>query len=213
MDALQWLLVAIDGACAVHRQLLKKDCTVGRQTRNLLQDLLERPLVVKEQFNLVLQQRLQYPLQLANPKSLGGGVSDDHRDGLRLRQQPQNVFEKSDLIEPHPDHGVLLGQHGLINPAHFDRREQHRRCRKQLCPVLLDEASRGRTESDDQIGRSLSVERLEIFDEFGLGSGVAIPSRDEGMFLNVQRPGRLSVQFIADLPAPQAACWKFWPYE
>ena len=68
--------------------------------------------------------------------------------------------------------------------------------------MSLDEASRGRTESDDQIGRSLSVERLEIFNKFGLSSVVAIPSRDEGMFLNVQRPRRLSVQFIADFPAP-----------
>ena len=90
-----------------------------------------------------------------------------HRDGLRLRQQPQNIFDKSDLIDPHPNHGVLLGQHGLINPAHFDCREQHRCCRKQVCPVSLDEASRGRTNSDDQIGRSLGVERPEIFGKFG----------------------------------------------
>src|SRR5258706_6055418 len=54
IDALQWLLVSIDGTCAVHRHLLIKNCTVGRQTRNLLQDLLERPIVVKDQFNLVL---------------------------------------------------------------------------------------------------------------------------------------------------------------
>ena len=66
--------------------------------------------------------------------------------------------------------------------------------------MLLDEASRGRTKSDDQIGRSLSVERLEIFNKFGLSSAVAIPSRDEGLFLNVQRPRRLSVQFIAGFP-------------
>ena len=106
----------------------------------------------------------------------------------------------SDLIVPHPSHGVLLGQHGWFNPAHFDCREQHRRCRIQVCPVLLDEASRGRTKSDDQIGRSLSVERPEIFNKFGLSSVVAIPSRDEGLFLNVQRPRRLSVQFIAGFP-------------
>jgi hypothetical protein len=31
--------------------------------------------------------------------------------------------------------------------------------------ALLDEASRGRTYSDDQIGPSLSVERREIFDK------------------------------------------------
>ena len=84
----------------------------------------------------------------------------------------------------------------------FDCREQHRRCRKQVCPVSLDEASRGPTDSDDQIGRSLSVERPEIFNKFGLSSVVATPSRDEGLFLNVQRPRRLSVQFIADFPAP-----------
>ena len=72
MDALQWLLVSIDGTCAVHLELLKKDCAVGRQTRKLLQGLLERPLAVKEQFNLFLQQRTQYPLQLAaQNRSLG----------------------------------------------------------------------------------------------------------------------------------------------
>ena len=68
--------------------------------------------------------------------------------------------------------------------------------------MLLDEASGGRTKSDDQIGRSLSVERLEIFNKFGLSSVVAIQSRDEGLFLNVQRPRRLSVQFSLDFPAP-----------
>jgi hypothetical protein len=68
--------------------------------------------------------------------------------------------------------------------------------------VLLDEASRGRTHSDDQIGRSLSVEHPEIFGKFGLRRVIATPSRDEGLFLNVQRPRRLFVQFIADLPAP-----------
>ena len=115
----------------------------------------------------------------------------------------RRMFSKSsDLIVSHPGHGVLLGQHGWFNPAHFDCREQHRRCRKQVCPVLLDEASRGRTKSDDQIGRSLSVERLEIFNKFGLSSVVAIQSRDEGLFLNVQRPRRLSVQFFLDFPAP-----------
>ena len=108
----------------------------------------------------------------------------------------------SDLIVPHPNHSVLLGQQGWLNPACFDCREQHRRCRIQVCPVLLDEASRGRTNSDDQIGRSLSIERPEIFNKFGLSSAVVIPSRDEGMFLNVQRPRRLSDQFVVDLPAP-----------
>src|ERR1700738_3583300 len=34
--------------------------------------LLERPPVVKNQFNLVLQQRTQYPFLLANPKTLRG---------------------------------------------------------------------------------------------------------------------------------------------
>jgi hypothetical protein len=121
---------------------------------------------------------------------------------VQVTSLPQNVFDKSDLIEPHPNHGVLLGQHGFFNPAHFDCREQHRRCRIQLCPVLLDEASRGRTNGDDQIGQSLRVERLEIFNKFDLSSVVAIHSRDEGMFLKFQRPRRLSVQLIADLPAP-----------
>ena len=91
----------------------------------------------------------------------------------------------------------------MFNPTHFDCREQHRRCRKQVCPVSLDEASRGRTNSDDQIGRSLSVERPEIFSKFALSSIIATPSRDDGMFLNVRQPGRLSVQFTADLPAPR----------
>ena len=139
---------------------------------------------------------------LASPKTLIGGLSDYDRDSLRIRQQPQNVFEKNDIIGPQPNHGVLLGQCGLIDPAHFDGRDQYRRCRKQVCPVLLDEASRGRTISDDQIGRSLRVERPEIFSKFGLRRVIATPSRDEGLFLNVQRPRRLSVQFTADLPAP-----------
>ena len=39
--------------------------------------------------------------------------------------------------------------------------------------MLLDEASRGRGKSDDQIGRWLSVERLEILNEFDLSSVVA----------------------------------------
>ena len=68
--------------------------------------------------------------------------------------------------------------------------------------MLLDEASRSRTESDDQIGRSLSVERPEIFNKFGLSSVVAIQSRDEGLFLNVQGPRRLSVQFFLNFSAP-----------
>ena len=68
--------------------------------------------------------------------------------------------------------------------------------------MLLDEATRGRTESDDQVGRSLSVERLEVFNKFGLSSVVAIQSRDEGLFLNVQGPGRLSVQFFLNFSAP-----------
>ena len=68
--------------------------------------------------------------------------------------------------------------------------------------MLLDEASGGPTKSDDQIGRSLSVERREIINKFGVSSIVAIHRRDEGMFLNFNRPGRLSAQLIADLPAP-----------
>ena len=48
----------------------------------------------------------------------------------------------SDLIDAHPSHGVLLGQHGLINPAHFDCREQHRRCRKQVCPDVAGRSER-----------------------------------------------------------------------
>ncbi len=109
------------------------------------------------------------------------------------------------MIVPHPSHGVLLGQHGLFNPAHFDCRKQHRRCRKQVCPVLLHEASRGRTQSDDQIGRSSSVERPEIFNKFGFGGVVAIQSRDEGLLLNVQRPRRLSVQFFLNFSAPRGS--------
>ena len=77
--------------------------------------------------------------------------------------------------------------------------------------MLLDEASRRRTKSDNQIGRSSSVERLEIFNKFGFGGVVAIQSRDEGLFLNVQRPRRLSVQFFLDLSAPPLPCSKFGP--
>ena len=68
--------------------------------------------------------------------------------------------------------------------------------------MLLDKASRGRTHGNDQIGRSLRVERPEIFNKFGLGSAVVIPSRDEGMFLKVQRPRGLADQFVVDFPAP-----------
>ena len=64
-----------------------------------------------------------------------------------------------------------------------------------------DEVSRRRANSDDQIGRSLRIERREVLNKFGL-CGVASASRDEGLFLNDQRPGRLSVQFSLDLPAP-----------
>ena len=162
-------------------------------------------LVVKDQFNLVL---------LAADASIRFCSSAKYRSKGEFpmmiamvfvsRQQPQNVFDESDFIEPHRNHRVLVGQHGWFNPAHFDCREQHRRCRKQVCPVSLDEASRGSTYSDDQIGRSLSVERREIFNKFGLCSAVVIPSRGEGLFLNVKRPGRLSDQFFADFPAPCA---------
>jgi hypothetical protein len=68
--------------------------------------------------------------------------------------------------------------------------------------VLLDEASRRRTDSDDQIGRSSGVERREIFDKFGISSVVALLTRGERLFLNVKRPRRLSAQLIADFPAP-----------
>ena len=67
---------------------------------------------------------------------------------------------------------------------------------------MLDELSRGRTDSDDQIGRSLGIERPEIFNKFRLSSAVAIPSRDEGLFLNVQRPRRLPDQFSPNFRAP-----------
>ena len=68
--------------------------------------------------------------------------------------------------------------------------------------MSLDEASRGRTYSDDQIRRSSSVESPQIFDKFGLRQVIAVPSRDEGLLLNVERPRGLPVQFTADLPAP-----------
>ena len=203
MNALQWLLVAVDGACAVHRHLLKKNCSVGRQTRDLLQGLPERQLVVEDQINPVLQQRAQNPFVLAEPKLFNRGVPEYHRDGLRLRQQPQNIFDKRGLIEAHPNHDVLPGQRGLINPTHFDCRKQHRCCRKQVCPVSLDEASRRRTNGDDQIGRSSVVEHPEIFGKFWLRRVITTPSGDDGIFLNVRQPGRLAVQFTADLPAPR----------
>ena len=66
----------------------------------------------------------------------------------------------------------------------------------------LDKASRGPTESDDQIGLPLTIERPEIFNKFGVRRLIAAPSRDDGMFLNVERPTRLFDQFFADFPAP-----------
>jgi hypothetical protein len=42
--------------------------------------------------------------------------------------------------------------------------------------VSLEEASRWRTESDDQIGLSLSIERRKIFNKFGLSGVVTIPT-------------------------------------
>ena len=68
--------------------------------------------------------------------------------------------------------------------------------------MLLDEESGGRAKRDDQIRRPSSIERLEIFNKFGLGSGVAIQSRNEGLFSDVQWPRRLSVQCFLDFSAP-----------
>jgi hypothetical protein len=48
----------------------------------------------------------------------------------------------------------------------------------------------------------LSIKRPEIFNELDLGSVVAIKGCDEGLFLNIKWPVRLSVQFITDLSAP-----------
>jgi hypothetical protein len=118
------------------------------------------------------------------------------------RQQPQDVFEKNDRIGTHRCHGVLLGQHGLIDPACFDCSEQHRRCRKQVFPVSLDEAGPGCAKCDDQIGRLFSIECPEIFNKFSLRNVIATPSRDEGMVFNVKRPTRLLDQFTAYFLAP-----------
>src|SRR5918994_7562102 len=68
--------------------------------------------------------------------------------------------------------------------------------------MSLDEASRRGSKGDDQIGWSLSVECLEILSKSRLSGLVTIPSRDEGIFLNVQWPRRLSVQFTADGRTP-----------
>ena len=86
--------------------------TLGRQASKFFQNLLERPIVVPDQFSPVRQRRNQYPLELIAPKPLIGGVSDHQRDGLRLRQQAENVFDGSDLIVPHSNHSVLFGQQG-----------------------------------------------------------------------------------------------------
>jgi len=110
-------------------------------------------------------------------------------------------LKRATFIEVNASDSVLFGQRGFINPARFDSRKQHRRCRIQVFPVPPDEVSRRRTNSDDQIGRSVRIERREVLNKFGL-CGVASASRDEGLFLNEQRPGRLSVQFSLDLPAP-----------
>ena len=77
--------------------------------------------------------------------------------------------------------------------------------------MLLHESSRGCSEGDDQIGRSLSVERPEIFNKFGLSSDVAIESRDQRLFLDVQRPGRLLVQFSLYLSAPRGTLLEIRP--
>ena len=71
--------------------------------------------------------------------------------------------------------------------------------------MLLDEASGGRAKGYNQIGRPLSIKRLEIINKFGLSSVVAIQGCNEGLFLNVQRPGRQSVQFFLELSAPRGA--------
>ena len=68
--------------------------------------------------------------------------------------------------------------------------------------MLLDEARGGCTQRDDQIRRSLSIERLKIFNKSGISGVVPIQRRDEGLFLNVQRPRRLFVQFSLNFPAP-----------
>ena len=80
----------------------------------------------------------------------------------------KNVFDSGNLIVSHPGHGILLGQHGWLYSTHFDCRKQHRCFREQVYLVLLDETSGGRTNSDDQIGRSLSVERLDDIQQIWL---------------------------------------------
>src|SRR5689334_9066955 len=96
-------------------------------------------------------ERLQFPLYLFLPELFVRRIAIYDGYHLRVRRYAQKAFEKNEKAMGDRNDRIGAGEHGIINPPCFQRREKDRHGRKHLLPVTLDEVGRRGAHGNDQI--------------------------------------------------------------
>ena len=89
---------------------------------------------------------------------------------------------------------------GDLHEPLLERREHDRGAGKKAGAMPLHKRGRGRADAHNEVERLLGVQRPKVFDERCLGIVVVRSGGDEGVVGDVERPGRLPLEFGTEDP-------------
>ena len=93
-------------------------------------------------------------LAISSPPELFNGRSADHHCHMfGVRQYLQDILDRSQIVDSDRDNGVIGGEIGILNATLVHCREHHWGGGKELLPVPLNKAGRGRADAHDQVER------------------------------------------------------------
>ena len=104
-------------------------------------------------------------MHFSQPKPFIRRRANDHRDGFGVRQYAQDVVDYGRKVVRDRNDRVIFGENGTLHATLLDGGEHHRGGGKELLPVPLHEARRGRAHAQNDVGGISGKEGAEVTDK------------------------------------------------
>ncbi len=134
-------------------------------------------------------------VEFRSPVSFDRRISHHHGNILGFGPQLQNVGQIGRKIEIQENAGIVFRACRARYPTDIGAHNQHRRRRKNLRPIALQEKRSRGANRHDQIGRTVRKQRLDVFDKRCFFPGILGPGRIKRDLIEFYRLRRLLDEF------------------
>ena len=142
--------------CRIDAHQVPIDGGMRRKTCGVLQDLLERQLVVPLDVH-ASRKRCELELELVPPRRFSRRHSAHDFDRLREGQHTQDIFEGSAVVTIHRHDRIVLCQLKSLRAPRRQTRKEHRHTWEKAFAMTPDKGCGRYGVGDDEVGSSFRV--------------------------------------------------------